>query len=175
MKNIVRIIGVSLASMAGILLVSGVAWAQAEEKAIAYLIGNCWILEEPEREWVDEDGIRHTRDVRYSCDRRRRIAGKEIGWWSEDIDSTGGHRFIRGYYSFTGTVLGESATGVGRVTEECDRIEGVWICTGHDVMHLQGGGLVKASAAWQGAENPLWSGTLLDPPGGGKRNGPRSK
>jgi hypothetical protein len=31
MRNIVRIIGVSLAAMAGSLMVAGVAWAQAEE------------------------------------------------------------------------------------------------------------------------------------------------
>ena len=176
MTDKIRIIGASLAAMAGILLVSGVAWAQAEKTSIAFVLGTCEDLAEPEREWVDEDGIQHARDVRYSCPRRRNITGEEVGWYSNDRDSTGGHLFTRAYYSFAGTILGEPATGVGRVTEECNRIEGVWNCTGHDVMHLHGGELVTASATWKGADRVVvWSGTLLDPPGGESRQGPRSR
>jgi hypothetical protein len=175
MTDKIRIIGAGLAAIAGILLVSGVAWAQAEETPITYWLRNCVDLAEPEREWVDEDGVRHRRDVRYSCGRRGNIRGTEIGWYSADVDLPGDHRFLRLYYSFTGTVLGEPATGVARATEECNRIEGVWICTGDDVMHLHGGGLVKTSSAWEGSEDAPWVGFLLDPPGGGKRNGPRSK
>ncbi len=48
MRNIVRIIGVGLAAMTGILLVSGVAWAQAEETPIAGRWSSCGELEEPE-------------------------------------------------------------------------------------------------------------------------------
>jgi hypothetical protein len=175
MSNKIRIIGVGLAAMAGVLLVSGVAWAQAEETPISFLLLSCQNLAEPEREWVDEDGIRHTRDVRYRCSRSGQLRGAEIGWLSQDIDSAGGHRFTRAYYSFNGTVLGNLATGVGRVTEECDRIGGVWVCTGHDVMQLHGGGLVKTTSAWEGGENTPWTGVLLETPGGAKRNGPRSK
>jgi hypothetical protein len=175
MTDKIRIIGVGLAAMAGILLVSGVAWAQAEETPISWVVGTCEDLAEPEREWVDEDGIQHTRDGRYRCTRRRNITGEEVGWYSSDNDSTGGHLFTRLYYSFTGTILGKPATGVGRATEECNRIEGVWNCAGEDVMHLHGGGLVKTSATWGGGVTPVWRGFLLEPPGGGKRNGPRSK
>jgi hypothetical protein len=168
-------IGVSLAAMAGILLVSGVAWAQAEEKPISFWLVNCADLAAPEREWVDEDGVRHRRDVRYSCERRGNIRGTEVGWYSADVDLPGDHRFLRAYYSFSGRILGESTSGVGRLTEECNRIEGVWNCTGEDVMHLHGGGLVKVTSAWKGGEDTPWTGFLLDPPGGAKRNGPRSK
>jgi hypothetical protein len=123
-------IAVGLTLVIGLLLVSGVAWAQAEKQSVNYLLGDCNDLAEPEREWVDEEGIRHIRDVMYRCERRRQISGVEIGWYSGDIDLAGDHRFFRAYYSFTGLVLNEPATGVGRVTEECNRIEGVWNCTG---------------------------------------------
>ncbi len=175
MRNIFRIIGVSLASMAGILLVSGVAWAQAEERSVNWVIGDFTVLAEPEREWVDEEGIRHIRDVMYRLERRRQISGVEIGWYSRDIDLAGGHRFLRAYFSFTGLVLGEPATGVGRVTEECDMIEDVWNCTSDAVMHLHSGELVKTSATWKGGERIIYSGIVLDPPGGAKRQGPRPR
>jgi hypothetical protein len=168
-------IAVSLTLMIGLLLVSGVAWAQAEKTSINYLLGDCNDLAEPEREWVDEEGIRHIRDVMYRCERRRQISGVEIGWYSGDIDLAGDHRFFRAYYSFTGLVLGEPATGVGRVTEECNRIEGVWNCTGHDVLHLHSGELVTTSATWKGGGRIIYSGVLLDPPGGESRQGPRPR
>ncbi len=67
MNNIVRMLGVSLASMVGILLISGVAWAQATETPIAGRWISCQNLEEPEKLWVDEDGIEHGRNSLYSC------------------------------------------------------------------------------------------------------------
>jgi hypothetical protein len=176
MKNIVRIIGVSLASIVGFLLVSGVAWAQATETPITIRILGCYRVEDPVREWVDEDGIKHARDELYSCNRRRDMVGREIGWASWDTDGAANHYSERGYYTFTGTVLGgEPTTGVGRYTVEGERINGVWNYTTEDVMHLDGGGLVKLSGAWKAGDRLIFSGTLLETPGGAKRNGPRSK
>ena len=84
--------------------------------------------------------------------------------------------FERGYFAYTGKVLGgEPTTGVGHYTIECHMIEGVWSCTAEDLVHLDGGGLVKTSGAWKGGEAIIYSGFLLDTPGGAKRNGPRSK
>jgi hypothetical protein len=175
MKNVVRIIGVSLASMAALLLVSGVAWAQAEETPITVRVIGCNGIEEPEREWVDEDGIEHVRDYLFSCSSRRDMVGVLIAWASWDHDPAAGHHSEHGYYSFTGSILGEPATGVGRYTKERNRIEGVWISTQEDVMHLAGGGLVILSGTWESGDRIIFQGTLLDPPGGEKRKGPRSK
>jgi len=177
MRNEIWTAAVSLAAMSGILLVGGVTWAQAEETPIEVQFYGCRIQGSPEREWVDDEGIRHIRDQMFRCRRTRDMVGRDVGWASGDQDLAGGYTFERGYYAFTGTVLGGELTGgVGRYTEECNKIEGVWNCTSHDVMHLNGGSLVKLSATYDGDDPVLiYSGTLLDPPGGESRNGPRSK
>jgi hypothetical protein len=176
MSNKIRIIGVSLVAMAGILLASGVAWAQAVETPIRVLFFRCHDLEEPEREWVDEDGIRHIRNELFSCRRNLDMTGRDISWSNSDLDPTAGYYSEHGYYSFTGRILnGDPTTGVGRYTVEGNRIEGVWNYTSEDVMHVEGGGLVKLSAAWKAGENLIYSGVLLETPGGASRKGPRSK
>ena len=176
MRNKIRIIGVSLAAMAGLLLVSGVAWAQAEETPISWRNSGYEMLEEAERFWVDEDGIEHARDILTSCWTERDMVGERIQWHSWDFDRAAGHVFQRGYYSFTGSILGEPATGVGRFTHERNRIEGVWINTQEDVMHLAGGGLVLLSGTWEtGSARRILRGILLDPPGGESRQGPRPR
>jgi hypothetical protein len=176
MRNIVRVIGVSLAAMAGLLLVSGVAWAQAVETPITVQIYDCEPIEDPERrEWVDEDGIVHVRDNMQWCRVRRGMVGTITGWASWDIDPAAGHWFERAYYAFSGWVLDELTTGVGRYTGEGNRIEGVWTYTGDHLVHLDGGGLVKLSGTWEAGERIILSGTLLDPPGGESRQGPRPR
>jgi hypothetical protein len=177
MRNIVRIIGVGLAAMAGGLLVSGVAWAQAEETPITVRNLGCESIENPERrDWVDEDGIEHVRDNLFHCWTGRDMVGEIIGWGNWDEDPAAGYHFQHGYYAFTGSILGEPATGVGRYTHERHRIEGVWISTQEDVMHLVGGGLVKLSGTWEtGARRIIFQGTVLDTPGGERRNGPRTR
>jgi hypothetical protein len=176
MRNIVRVIGVSLAAMAGSLMVAGVAWAQAVETPITVRFID-WGCEwgEPERVWVDEDGIEHGRDLLISCPTRRDMFGTIAAWNSWDFDPAAGHLIQNGYYSFVGTLLGEPTTAVGRFTGEGDRIEGVWTYTREDVMHLAGGGLVKLSGTWEAGERIILSGTLLDPPGGESRQGPRPR
>jgi hypothetical protein len=176
MRNMFRIIGVSLASMAGLLLVSGVAWAQAEETPVTVRVMGCERLEEPERYWVDEDGIEHARDILISCWAGRDMVGELIAWTSWDFDPAADHLFQHGYYSFTGSILGEPATGVGRFTKERNCIEGVCINTQGGVMHLAGGGLWIVSGTWEsGAPRIIFRGVLLDPPGGAKRQGPRPR
>jgi hypothetical protein len=177
MRNIVRIIGVSLVSMAGILLVSGVAWAQAEETPITVRVMGCEVLEqEPDRrEWVDEDGIRHVRDHMFRCSVRRDMVGTITGWNNKDEVPGACDHFQHGYYSFVGTLLGEPATAVGRVTHERNMIEGVCTLTQEDVMHLDGGGLVLLSGTWEWGERVIFRGVLIDPPGGAKRQGPRPR
>jgi hypothetical protein len=177
MKSKIGVTGVSLASMALILLGSGVAWAQAEETPLEIRLARCEILEPAEREWVDEDGVRHVRDRMFSCWFDRDMTGKITGWLSGEDDVARGYVFERGYYTFTGSILGTPATGVGRYTDECNRVEaGVWSCVDEEVVHLDGGGLVRMFTSWEGSRrHPLLSGTLLDTPGGESRQGPRPR
>jgi hypothetical protein len=175
MRNIVRIIGVSLVLMAGSLMVAGVAWAQAEETPITIRF-ICEDVGEPERFWVDEDGIEHGRDHLEDCTLRRDMVGTTLGLSSWDLDPDAGYYLSRGYYAFTGRILGgEMTTGVGRYTLEGNRINGVWYYTSDDIIHLAGGGLVKLSGDWRGGRLLVVSGVLLDPPGGAKRQGPRPR
>jgi hypothetical protein len=176
MKSKIRIIGVSLASMAGLLLVSGVAWAQAGQEEISWWNTGYTMLEPAERFWVDEDGIEHGRDELGRNRRRGGLRGVEEGPVSWDWDRATGDYFERGYFTYTGSVLGgEPTSGVGHYTIECHRIEDVQTCTGHDLVQLDGGGLVQTSAAWEGGEDVIWTGIVLDPPGGAKRQGPRPR
>jgi hypothetical protein len=175
MTDKIRIIGAGLAAIAGILLVSGVAWAQAEKKPIHWWNTGYQLLEEAERFWVDEDGIEHGRNEMYRNPRRGGLSGVEVGFTNWNWDRGVGY-FEWGYFAYTGKVLGgEQTTGIGRYTVECHRIDGVSTCTSDDLVHLDGGGLVKTSAAWKAGEDVIYWGVYLDPPGGAKRNGPRSK
>jgi hypothetical protein len=176
MRNIVRIIGVSLAAMAGSLMVAGVAWAQAEETPIRVHIYDCVVTDEPEtRRWEDEDGILHVRDQLVSCSVRRGMVGTITGWRSFDLDSAAGHLFERAYAAFSGWVLDEMTTGVWRATAGGNRSDGVWTYTADHLVHLDGGGLVKMSGTREDWQRNIVSGTLLDPPGGESRQGPRPR
>ncbi len=170
MRNTIRSVGMSLASMAGILLVSGVAWAQAEKTPIAWRNIGYQMLEEAERFWVDEDGIEHGRNEMYTIPRRLGMRGDEMGWVNWDGHPASGDYFERGHFAYTGRVLQERGDGVGHYTTECHRIDGVRTCTGEDLMHIYGGGLVKTSTTF---ESRFWSGTLLEP--AGRRAGPKKR
>jgi len=174
MRNKILTIGTALVPMVGTLLVSAVAWGQAEETLITWRNIGYQILEEAERQWVDEDGIEHGRDEMYRNPRRGDLIGDEVGWVSWDWDPGTGDYFERGHFAYTGSVLGSELTGgIGHYTIECHRIAEVRTCTGDDLIHLDGGDLVKTSAAWEGNINPLWSGILLEPSRGGAKK--RSK
>jgi len=176
MSNKIRIIGASLTLLAGLLLVAGVAWAQAEETPITVQFVFCNDVGEPERFWVDEDGIEHVRDQFNRCDARRDMIGTELAWSSWDLDRDTGYYLERGYYAFTGRILGgEMTTGVGHYTLEGNKIDGAWYYTSDDLMHLDGGGLVKLSGTWEGGKRIIYKGVLLDPPGGESRQGPRPR
>jgi hypothetical protein len=148
MRNVIRMLGVSLAAMFGMLLASSVAWAQAVETPITVSFFRCETLVEPERDWVDEDGIRHLRNELFSCMRGRDMRGNDIAWANSDRDPTAGYYTEHGYYTFTGRVLnGEQTTGVGRYTVEGNRIGGVWNYTSDDV-------IISKAEVWSSSQRP---------------------
>jgi hypothetical protein len=157
-----------------------VAWAQALKTPIEAHWTNCENLGEPERNWVDEDGIRHVRGQRYFCRHAGNVRGREDGVFGVDVDPDAGTRFLRGKNSFVGRVLGESVTATGHFTQECTRPEGgVFDCTEEDLWHLEDGRLLKFTVIFL-VTDPLpipYTGFLLDPPGLGpeKRNRPRNR
>ncbi len=173
MRNIIRIIGASLASMAGILLVSGVAPAQALKTPIEGHSENCRYLREPDREWVDEDGISHVRGQRGRCNYFGDVQGhfpsggeRFVANWDDDI--AGETWFEHGTNSFTGRILGEVAEAAGHYTLDCIGPFRMQTCILELVWHLEDGRLLKATANWvEGDGDPTfpYTGFVLDPPG----------
>jgi hypothetical protein len=164
MKKRTLTIAASLIPLAGLLLVADAAWAQAKKTPIEGEWFRCWSLEDPERDWRDEDGIRHVRNIKFRCRHRGDIVGRETGWESWDGRGPGEGVAGHGYTSFVGTVLGEPAMAVVRYTFECIRVEGELICNEDAVWHLDDGSLIKISATHDNEYKP-YSGILLDPPG----------
>jgi len=81
-----------------------------------------------------------------------------------------------GYGIFTGRVLGgEETSGLTRYTLEGNKIDGVWHYTSDEIIHLDGGRLIKMSAEWDGGAFIIYRGVLLDPPGGESRMGPKRR
>jgi hypothetical protein len=137
MSNKIRIIGVGLAAMAGILLVSGMAWAQALKTPIEGSWRNCQLIGEPDKDWRDEDGVRHVRGQKGRCDHvgddvfGRRSRG-ELFVEDRDVDGAAGTYFAHGTNTFGGQILGEFVSATGHFTVEGTRIEGVWTFTEED-------------------------------------------
>jgi hypothetical protein len=174
MRNIVRIIGVGLASMTGILLVSGVTWAQALKTPIEGSHSNCVSSGEPEREWVDEDGILHVRGQRGTADwfgdvRGRALIGRGESWVADfDRDFAGETYFSHGTSSFYGQILfGRAVSATGHYTMDCTGPLSMQTCIGWHIWHVEDGRLLMATHNWvQGDPSPMtYTGFLLDPPG----------
>jgi hypothetical protein len=174
MRNIFRIIGVSLASMAGLLLVSGVAWAQATKTPVS---GTAEFLSSRGGErWWDEEGVLHERNStdrsRYSEDTegggidgiQLAIASMNLG--DIDFDQKTGEGDQYGSFTFVGYVLGDLVTARGRYSGVCGgqpsmcEIEFVW--------HLDDGRLMKTTEVgplFGPAADWVYVGMVLDRPG----------
>ena len=74
MRNTIRIIGASLASMAGILLVSGTGWAQAIQTPVWGQVVSSRVTD-PGEHWVDDEGG-HWRNIRRTLRFTGEIAGQ---------------------------------------------------------------------------------------------------
>ena len=102
MSNKIRIIGVSLASMAGILLVSGVASAQAIKTPLSGTGEAFNVTQPPEKNWVDDDGVRHVRNRRAFLRMAGDITGRMFRIESFNIDIITREADFQGSFSFVG-------------------------------------------------------------------------
>jgi hypothetical protein len=164
--------GAGLTLLTGWLLVPGIASAQALKTPIEGRWENCRFLGEPEREWVDEDGIRHVRGQRGACDHVGDIQGRFprgerfVANWDDDI--AGETWFEHGTTSFRGLILGEVAQATGHYTLDCTGPFQMQTCILELVWHLEDGRLLKTTTNWvEGDGDPTfpYTGFLLDPPG----------
>jgi hypothetical protein len=185
MKNIVRIIGVGMAALAGILLISGVAWAQANQTPVSGTVGN-FVITDPGKEWVDEEGVYHWRNAeeseRYFGDIRGRQLKITSGNGDQFPDPVTGEFFAEwhGYFTFVGNVGAqgtEQVTATGRIVAQCTGRS----CEETDIWHLEDGRKILLTEVWSVGSAPppccVYEGTILDPPGLGpvKRNRPRNR
>jgi hypothetical protein len=185
MKTANLTLGAGLILLAGSLLVPGITSAQALKTPIEGSSANCSNLGEPEREWVDEDGITHVRGQRGRCDwsgdlQGRFPSGGERFVANWDWDLADGPYFEHGTDSFSGRLFGKVVEATGHYTFECIGPFQMATCIVEAVWHLEDGRLVKFTMNWvEGDGDPTfpYTGIVLDPPGLGpvKRNRPRTK
>ena len=164
MRNKFRIIGVSLAAMAGLLLVSGVAWANPNKEPVSGQVVRWW-LTEPGKFWIDDDGVQHHRNqmvrVRYVGD----IDGRLFVVQDSNYDPSTGDGDKHGSFLFNGYV-GEDLVwatgrlaGVGSGLPTFFEVDFVW--------HLDDGRLIKTTEVITLIGSTPWDyvGEILDPPG----------
>jgi hypothetical protein len=178
MTDKIRIIGVGLAAMAGILLVSGVAWAQASQEPVSGEVGN-FVVIEPGELWVDEDGVRHRRNRRTSEEYFGDIRGQQFKITRLNINLETGELDAHGSFTFEGFVgfVGEDRVKAkGRFTVLCTGGDPSF-CEEAEIWHLEDGRKINLLETYIlfSADPSVYEGTILDPPGGEKRNRPRSR
>ena len=109
MRNTFRIIGVSLAAMAGLLLVSAVARANPNKEPVSGQVV-FWRVTELGEFWIDDDGVRHRRNAwvsaRYVGDTLWDIDGRLLALDNSNYDPSTGDGDRHGSFTFIGYVGG---------------------------------------------------------------------
>ena len=157
MRNKFRIIGVSLAAMAGLLLVSGVAWANPNKEPVSGQVVR-WISTDPGERWIDDDGVLHIRNEWVRAGWEGDIEGLLIVINNTNWDPSTGDGDLHGSFIFIGYV-GEGLdlvratgrfAGVGSGLPTTWEVDSVW--------HLDDGRLIKTTQVTSGAgSSPRWS------------------
>jgi len=165
MRKKFRIIGVSLASMAGLLLVSGVAWANPNKEpvwgeVVAFSAG------ESGKFWIDDDGVRHHRNRLVTIRIEGGIEGRLLVVENTNWDPSTGDGDNHGSFVFIGYV-GEGldlVTATGRHAGVASGLPTTWEVD--LVWHLDDGRLIKTTEVAP-PEGLPWDyvGEILDPPG----------
>ncbi len=163
MRNKFRIIGVSLAAMAALLLVSGVAWANPNKEPVSGELVS-WRYTIPGEIWFDDDGVRHVRNqwvrVQYVGD----IWGRSFAVLSSNTDPSTGDGDMHGSFVFNGYVGEDLVSATGRISAVCSGLP--IFCEFAHVWHLDDGRLIKTTEV-KPPGGPPWDyvGEILDPPG----------
>jgi hypothetical protein len=159
-----------LASMAGILLVSGVASAQANKMPVSGEVDN-FVIMDPGEIWEDEEGVLHIRNER----RRERytgdIRGQQFKIESANIyiDPVTGELEVdyHASFAFVGYVGPDLVTATGRVMGQCSgKIGEPNNCEEIEIWHLDDGRKINLTEVYSWSGGPsVYEGILLDPPG----------
>ena len=165
MRNKFRIIGVSLAAMAGLLLVSGVAWANPNKELVSGQVVSFRVTE-PGKFWIDDDGVRHRRNQLVRARIEGDIDGHFFAVENTNWDPSTGDGDNHGSFVFIGYV-GEGldlVTATGRHAGVASGLPTTWEVD--LVWHLDDGRLIKTTEVAP-PEGLPWDyvGEILDPPG----------
>jgi len=164
MRNTILTIAVRLASMAGLLLVSGVVWAQATETPVSGEVVNFVVTDRGES-WTDDDGVLHFRNRR----ERERYLGDIMGQQfkiirlnvNPETRELDGH----GSFTFVGFVRGDRVEAKGRFMVLCTGDPS--FCEESEIWHLEDGRKISLLETYflDFPDPDVYEGVLLDPPG----------
>ena len=170
MTNTVRIIGASLVAMAWMLLVSGVASAQASHEPVSGEVDNFVILD-PGEIWEDEEGVVHIRNERMRERYTGNIRGRQFKIQSFNAERdpvTGQWRELdyHGSFTFVGFVGEDRANATGRLRGQCSDCQEPNNCEEVEIWHLDDGRKINLTEVWSCPDvSDVYEGVLLDPPG----------
>jgi len=163
MRSKIRIIGVSLAAMAGLLLASGVAWANPNKTPISGQVVALRVIEFGDI-WTDEDGVRHIRNnferLQYVGD----IDGRQFKVFSGNWDPASGEGDFHGSLTFFGFVGEDEVRARGRFAAVCSGLP--MFCEFDEIWHLKDGRVIKFTSVTSFPGEIPWDyvGTLLAQP-----------
>lgn len=163
MRNIVRIIGVSTALLAGTLLIGGVAWAQATKTPVSGTVES-FVVTVPGETRLDDEGVEHVRNERA----RLRFAGDIVGQMfriaSYNVDTLTREADFHGSFRFRGYVLGgQAVTATGRFATLCSGEPSV--CEENSIWQLRDGRKIRLTEVFllDAAGPDEYEGTVHDP------------
>jgi hypothetical protein len=170
MSNKIRRIGASLSVLVGLVLISGVAWGQANQTPVSGEVDN-FVEIEPGKTWEDEEGVLHIRNERWRERYTGDIRGRQfkIQSWNVERDPvTGRFRELdyHGSFTFTGFVGPDRVTAKGRLMGYCSDCWEPNNCEEVEIWHLDDGRKINLTEVWSCPDSySVYEGILLDPPG----------
>jgi hypothetical protein len=163
MSNRIRMIGASLSVLVGLVLVSGVAWANPNKEPVSGWITVFRVTEWGES-WIDDDGVTHWRNRLIRMRMQGNIAGVYLGVERGNYDPSTGDGDNHGSFVFNGYVGEDSVSATGRFAGVRSGLPGAWEVD--FVGHLDDGRLIKMTIVKPAGEPPTdYVGEILDPPG----------
>jgi hypothetical protein len=154
--------------MAGLLLISDAAWAQATHEPVSGEVGNS-VVNDPGELWVDEDGVRHRRNRRtreqYTGDTEDDIWGQQFKIVRLNFNPETRELDAHGSFTFVGFVGEDRVKAKGRLTVLCTGGD-LSFCEETEIWHLEDGRKISlVESYFLGVGPGVYEGILLDPPG----------
>lgn len=164
MTDKIRIIGVGFVAMAGFLLVSGVAWAQATETPVSGEVVN-FVVTDPGESWTDDDGVLHFRNRRTRERYLGDITGQQFKIVRLNVNPETRELDSHGSFTFVGFVGPDRVEAEGRFMVLCTGDPS--FCEENEIWHLEDGRKISLLETYfldiPGPD--VYEGVLLDPPG----------